>query len=236
VSQLECPVPTHITDVKFRSSRGIWLHMKYNDLLSGVAEKLDTLKRLDRRQTVFGAGSHKYRSICVTPTALSALEYDMQVKLPDEYRNWLLNVGYGAGPYYGLYPPERVLARFRSYVSGTGGEVASPASITARQVDRYLEQVRTAGSYVGIRITADTFDGAVPIGEQGCSGETFLVVSGPLAGTVFGESGDLIDEPWTAAAAFWPDSFVRDPYSLPHPLSFLNWMESWIDVSIAELA
>jgi hypothetical protein len=210
--------------------------MESTDLVSGVAEKLDTLKRLDRRRAVFGADTHKYRSTCITPSALSALEHDMQLRLPGEYRNWLLYVGCGAGPYYGLYPPERVLARFRSYVSGTGGEVANPASITARHIDSYLEQVRKAGSYVGIRITADTFDGAVPIGEQGCSGETFLVVSGPMAGTVFGESGELIDEPWTAAAAFWPDSFARDPYSLPRPLSFLKWMESWIDVSIAELA
>lgn len=136
--------------------------MEPTDLVSGLTKKLDTLRRLDRRRVLFGAESHKYRSTCITPSDLSALENSIQVKLPDDYRNWLLQVGYGAGPYYGLYSPQRVLARFQSYVHGTGGEVVSPASITAQTVDRYLEQVREAGSYVGIRITADTFEGGYP--------------------------------------------------------------------------
>ena len=55
---------------------------------------------------VFGSGAHKYRfNSCLTENEFSSFERKHQIKLPADYRSFLLEMGNGgSGPAYGLFP------------------------------------------------------------------------------------------------------------------------------------
>jgi len=70
----------------------------------------------------------------------------------------------------------------------------------------------------------EVMDGAIPIGHQGCSFRTWLVVSGPLSGTIW-------EDHRCDYKGIWP---VLDQHN--QPLSFLNWYRHWLNQSIAALS
>ena len=202
-----------------------------------LAMKLDLLRQQDIGLQVFGADGHTYRSTRVSPSDIQALEAFAGAPLPADYRDWLSDVGWGAGPDYGLMSPQAVISEDRSSMAGTGGDIESIAKIRRADVIRYIAAVQTAGTHFGMRVTADSFRGSIIISHQGCNGYSHLVVEGEMSGRVFGECGDLVGAPWTAAGAFWPAS--RDPLyptADSTPLTFLEWIESWLDNGLARAA
>ena len=69
-----------------------------------VKQSLAKLKALDKNYSAFGSSSHKY---LLNPTLeeseVSAFESKHAIKLPEDYRRFLTEIGNGrAGPYYGL--------------------------------------------------------------------------------------------------------------------------------------
>ncbi len=79
-------------------------------------ERLAELSRRDRGRKVFGACKHQYRSTPVEEAELKRLEAELRVSLPSEYREFLLKVGSGAGPYYGVWGPAEALSELRGLV------------------------------------------------------------------------------------------------------------------------
>src|SRR4051794_12354995 len=71
-----------------------------------VLQKLADLDRRDRRRCVFGASSHQYRLNPPLPVAvIQAFEVRHRVRLPEDYRLFITEIGNGgAGPYCGLLP------------------------------------------------------------------------------------------------------------------------------------
>jgi hypothetical protein len=77
------------------------------DEWSALRGEVRLLARLDRRHAgrrrrVFGADQHGYRSSPVSLADVQDLEEYAGTALPDDFRQFLLNVGSGAGPYYGI--------------------------------------------------------------------------------------------------------------------------------------
>jgi len=75
-------------------------------LISVLIEKLDELRRRDRKLAVSGAASHRYEmKRPMSARTLTKLETDHGFSFPDDYRDFLLHVGDGgAGPSYGVFP------------------------------------------------------------------------------------------------------------------------------------
>lgn len=71
-----------------------------------LQERLVEMGRLDRRRQVRGAGAHGYRfQPPLTASELAAVEAEAKVRLPDEYRCWVTEIGDGgAGPFGGIRP------------------------------------------------------------------------------------------------------------------------------------
>ena len=69
-----------------------------------LLNKVQKLRSLDKRCTIFGANSHQYRFRKVLQEEeVQKFEECYQIRLPEDYRNFLLEVGNGgAGPYYGI--------------------------------------------------------------------------------------------------------------------------------------
>jgi len=198
-----------------------------------LSDKLQRLRKRDTLRIVFGAAGHDYASTRATEAELLALETHVGAALPEDYRVWLREVGYGAGPGYGLLSTRDAMAELRLDQRGSGGDVDSADLISDAHIRRYASAVSTAGTHIGIGITSNTFAGALPISHQGCGNYSHIMLAGHFRGAIFGEAGELIGEPWTAAAAFWPEPQLRGPTSDHHPASFLQWMDRWIEVSLA---
>jgi len=71
-----------------------------------VRNKLVRLARQDHEFKVFGAASHKYRLKPVAAESeVDSIEKSYGIRLPDDYREYILTVANGgAGPYHGVYP------------------------------------------------------------------------------------------------------------------------------------
>jgi hypothetical protein len=207
-----------------------------DDQIGRLAEKLSALRKRDVSWTVFGANLHRYKCKPVSQAALTNFEVEVGIELPADYRRWMFAVGWGAGPEYGLWPPHRVIEELchNNAARGMGGDVAAPLTITEKEIELYRERVREAKTLNGISVTADSFRGALPISHQGCNGYSYLVASGQFRGCMFGECCDLIHDPPTPAAAFWPIGIgLNSPRNMP--FSFLEWMDNWLDAGLRQV-
>lgn len=206
---------------------------KTNSDIPKLVEKLALLRWRDKQRIIFGAEQHGYALQQITRRDLLDLETHIGVILPSDYRTWLLEVGYGAGPYYGLFSPQRIAEELRYSESGTGGDVADASKIDSGQLQRFFAAIRDGGSSVGNGISANSMIGAVPVGEQGCGGYSQILVAGEYRGAMFGECEEVLAYQATPLTAFWPEAVSRNPAADQHPLSFLQWLDHWLDTSIA---
>jgi hypothetical protein len=79
-----------------------------------VKRQLERLRGRDRWLQVFGAETHRYVSHPLSRAELHSLEDHLGAKLPKEYRDFLREVGWGAGPYYGIMSSSAALAHFEN--------------------------------------------------------------------------------------------------------------------------
>lgn len=76
--------------------------------ISLLKERISRLKEKDKHFRVYGSKSHKYQfRPTLTEDEVSVFEQKYQIKLPEDYRLFLIQIGNGgAGPDYGLSPLE----------------------------------------------------------------------------------------------------------------------------------
>lgn len=170
-----------------------------------IVEKLAQVRA--RGLSCFGSDSHRFALNPPLPeTDLQAFEAGHGVRLPDDYRAFLLHAGNGgAGPYYGIFP----LNKWADFADWKCEDIS----------DDYL--ARTSLLVRGMKwppSRLDDFDdlcvyqGTLSLGSRGCTLATLLVISGPNAGRVVYVDGDENSPPYV----------VREP-------DFLAWYERWLD-------
>ncbi|WP_165966614.1 SMI1/KNR4 family protein [Actinomadura sp. 7K507] len=189
------------------------------------------------RFLVFGADVHRYRNTPLTRDAVAAFEGALGVSLPPAYREFLLRVGPGAGPYYGIFTPQESLDEFE-LVGDPAGEFRFTRADVERLYGRRRAWLRDPDSTGGP--AADSLvpeDGCIPIGTQGCEGLVVLVVTGDLAGTIW-DWGSTSIRPATAA----PATLIKDLYAQVEPIflgptpDFLAWYDAWLVNAWSQLA
>ena len=198
--------------------------------LDEIRKILANLRRAGNGAGVFGAGSHGFRlNPLVASQDLRAFEQKHAVRLPGDYREFLLNVGNGgAGPFYGLFPLGRHDSDcgegFVDQVEGDGmtGVLRQPfPHVEAWQPPPHPEvgddEDAAMEAYDAIVYAPELVNGAVPICHAGCALRYWLVVTGPLAGDVWydrrTEGGGL--EPVRLAGG--------------RRAGFLDWYGRWLD-------
>ena len=176
------------------------------DLLS----RLQTLKRLDLDCSCFAAKSHWYDLNPPLPEKeIAQMEAKHGCRFPDEYRKFITEIGNGgAGPAYGVFPlgmqdQSHDVGRWEDGYSLVG-DLSKPFPLSdawnlpqdfwaqqpdptqdtpIEEEDRMNEEwdKKLETHYYATSIT----DGAIPICHEGCAMRNWLVVTGPLAGTVW---------------------------------------------------
>lgn len=178
--------------------------------MTDILPRLQTLKRLDLDCACFAARSHGYDLNPPVPEEeVARMEEKHGCRFPDEYRRFITELGNGgAGPAYGVLPlgmqdNMHDVGRWEDGYSLVGdlskpfplhdtwnlpddfwAQQPDPTEATAiEEEDRMNEEweKKLEVQYYATDIT----DGAIPICHEGCALRNWLVVTGPLAGTVW---------------------------------------------------
>lgn len=129
-----------------------------------LGELVALLREADPAFRVFGSEVHRHRpATTLSEAEIAAFEAAHGIRLPDDYRAYLHDVGNGgAGPYYGIMP----LAVF-------DGPPGTPFP--------YSETM----PFEGDALPEDGLPGVVELAHHGCGMASCLVVCGPAYGTVW---------------------------------------------------
>lgn len=160
---------------------------------------------------------------------LEAIESELGVRFPDDYRTFLTTIGDGGvGPGYGLLPVRKGIEERHVPIYG---------------LDEAFEPPRSPRECLDL-----CMPGMHLVTYDGCAYYTGLVVSGPAAGTMWSyvevapgwipllEDGcvDASGEPYAIDGSD-RDAYVRlyemmlRPHNDGRRMSFLTWYESWLD-------
>ncbi|MEV4333395.1 SMI1/KNR4 family protein [Streptomyces sp. NPDC049597] len=208
----------------------------------GVRERVQALAGTPGAVQVFGFHGHGFRlEDPLTPQELAALEERLGVRLPEDYRAFLLHVGAGgAGPAYGVFPVQRGEDGEWEW-DGDGGDMASLDRMTELfPVDRPREEALAAhesecpdeddfddpDAYDAAYEAWDERDplwsddltvGAICLCHLGCALRRWLVVSGPDRGRMWDDRrADGIDlQPMSNADG--------------SPMTFADWYLTWLE-------
>jgi hypothetical protein len=181
--------------------------MDFRPAIDRILGKFEEARRQDAR--CFGCEHHLFRlGPVLSEEKVRASEDEHGVRLPEEYRQFLLYAGHGgAGPYYGL------LKRLSWPAFDLDEEKDdSVDSFLARPCLLRPEMESDIDWLSGLKCRwEDRYQGTLPLVAEGCSYWVVLIVSGPQRGRVV--NIDLSDQ---------PPIFCTDT-------DFLAWYERWLD-------
>ncbi len=179
--------------------------------LRRIQKKIGLLRDADPECLAFGARSHRYQfGPRLTARELAAFERAQRVRLPEEYRTFLLCMGNGgAGPGYGLFS----LAGARRSTPSTLHE---PFPLSAKDAADAVAGLRAQQREPVILLTPPLV-GCLEIGHQGCAIMEVLVLSGEQRGTM-----------WNAREDWYPYA-DKDGVQC----GFFAWYERWLDQCLA---
>jgi len=165
-------------------------------------EVLSALSRLRHSHAkVFGANGHKF--VLNPPAAegdVISFERQHRVRLPDDYRYFISQIGNGgAGPYYGVFPLGQMDGLGESLNSwqesdGFVGRLSEPFSLqnawndlTGKPAEELMaideqEYERQLDKFESLYWGSVLMNGAIPICHEGCALRIWLVVCGSEAG------------------------------------------------------
>jgi hypothetical protein len=204
---------------------------------SGVRARVSALADDPRAHQLFGANGHGFRLRATLSEAdLAEAEAQFGVRLPEEYRGFLREVGAGgAGPFYGVFPLVRTGGSWRWEGDGaeltgldrlveefprTGADPEALAALLAACPENDEDAVE--GAEYDARYEAwyerlgellwnpDRTAGAICLCHEGCAYRRWLVVSGPERGTI------------------WDDARTANEDLKPNRTTFAAWYLDWL--------
>lgn len=198
--------------------------------ISMIKDKLDMLKRCDRKLRVFGASTHKYQiNEPLNEKDIKEFEDEYLITLPDEYRCFLLEVGDGgAGPYYGLQTLNDSLFEDLDYKRP--GEYVNPSIQFPHLAAWNMEFEGDYEDDVAYQEFEEEYfsdkwiTGVLRLCNYGCGISMNLVVNGDEKGNIWvddrGNDGGIYPDPY---------------FEQTERTSFLNWYNLWLDASLKEI-
>lgn len=175
--------------------------------LDRIRQKLPQAAEADPEYRVFGARKHRYKlNEPLSVDELRRFEQAHGITLPEPYAAFLTELGNGgAGPYYGIHPLGKNqsidLDLIREPSPLRPGAEQAPSEASDGGLDDDDEE--------------DEYPGLLNIGEQGCTYETMLMITGEYRGKVIYIDLDSQRTFFTYEA------------------NFLDWYERWLDETIA---
>ncbi|MBN3870475.1 MAG: SMI1/KNR4 family protein [Nostoc sp.] len=213
-----------------------------------LKKKLSQLALLDATFQVFGSESHEYQlKPCLSNKDIQVFESRYNIRLPSEYRNFLLEIGNGgAGPGYGLSGllgieyediiPEKLYQENYEILS-------KPFPLTEAWNDLDLIVKNNPGCVANSDAYFDDqfIQGTVTITNYGCGIYAMLVITGEQSGRIWIDDRTNDNGIYPACLSFCdafhdinPDDFHQDS-DQGQPLSFYDWYEDWLNRSLDQI-
>jgi len=218
-----------------------------------IKDKLARLRQRDSECMLFGSKKHRYESTVIPENEIAAFERDLKHELPKEYRDYLMHIGFGAGPGYGLYSLDAIKKNYRYFLNKNAefdeeedvgyGEIARFSDLKRSHlemfVDKKIKQNPSSLSYIAPRVLS--VEGGVVISQDGCTYYHVLVTRGEMTGTIWDVS---FENEFSAIpkGVFYQSGgeltvrngvIVRNGGEIKHrpePFTFLEWMHHWLDL------
>lgn len=203
-----------------------------NDQIERIKSKFHHLKQLDRNFVVFGSEKHRYVfNQTKSEKELTEFEKNNGIKLPTEYKEFLMQIGDGgAGPYYGLEPIENGLFADLDYKDKNDlNDLSKPfpqtehwnldfGEDTDENEDEYFAQ-KDEEYYQN-----KWANGLLRVSNFGCGVSMNLVVNGK-------EYGNLWVDDRCNEQGIYPNPYIENR----DRITFLDWYENWIDTEVKKL-
>ncbi len=202
---------------------------EYDQQLKRIKLKLIKAKVVDLRRKAFGARDHKYRfGRLIGDWKVQAFEKAYSIRLPECYRQFVLQVGNGgmfngqsmAGPFYGIYPlgfdleavieinPEKYLKEECVLYPNMSDEYW-------RSLTKVIDETDNISDQDYDKELGKIYGGVLPIGTQGCTFLTGIILNGPHKGRVI-----------------YYDMDLGKPF-FTFENNFLDWYERWLNEVIS---
>ena len=186
-----------------------------------LQNKLNKLKKLDRKKTVFGSSTHQYRSKPISSKKIQQFEDQNNISIPEELRLFLTEIGTGAGPDYGIYNLSTILEEYENLNEWLDNISAPDKNFELTNEDaRELIQQKKDNHEGFFYKRLNTVNGLLPIQTQGCTYYSFIVLNGEQRGKIW-----YLDT----------NDFDVLPAGIVGELSFFEWYEQWLDESLESL-
>lgn len=204
--------------------------MDYSDQIRRIKRKLFDLEKLDPEGKLsFGANYHRYQiGHPLTEKDIQIFESSCGITLPEDYRQFLVNVGHGsgidshdagAGPNYGLYSLQRIRRGFSDDDETKMNLAASCPFLPNMSDEEWLatvERYKEDRECYSEEKYLSPFPGMMEISSQGCSNVTLLILNGSYRGKVV-----------------YADEELNGPPIFVYDQNFIDWYERWLDETIA---
>lgn len=201
------------------------------DHIEKLREKLAGVRAADYDLRIHGATQHGHRFDRADSSRIEEIESAINGNLPQEYRSFLLNVGYGGGPDYGLFSPRRILEEALWYNEGNEDEASNGKEDVVDFSHLTPDTLASCAAALASKqrthlIGVSSRRHTATIAEHGCGHDYHLILRGPLAGRVM--LNTALPGPFYG---FWSGLGSAD-HSGSAP-TFFSWLEHWIDVDCA---
>lgn len=233
---------------------------------------------MDTNYKIFGASNymyineqtkvqtgHQYESIPIKEDEVMEWESELMVSFPQEYREYLKKIGYGAGPSYGLLNLEKIMDYTTHYYSPYAeeandehwnfydedfnlesgyGQITYFRDMKRKHITRYRKLLHTPLPENTSIQERDRYYAKIIPRVISMEGAIIIVNGGGASFDALVVEGELAGTVWWIDGACG-SSFRAQPYGfierqkiIPNakmPFTFLEYMEHWMDSSIKEL-
>jgi SMI1 / KNR4 family (SUKH-1) len=213
-----------------------------NQKIQKLKSKLVRLRDLDQSYELFGSEHHKYKlKPCLSTLDIQKFEDKYQVNLPEEYREFLLEIGNGgAGPGYGL---PGIDTNFLNQENSDSSYLSQPFMLTQEWNDLDLMQAsHEEGNPV--YFYPNFVQGTMVIAEYGCGVEARLVITGAEKGNIWiddrtNEAGIYPLSPHCAAFFHDDPNIEGDLYEsieeVKTAMGFYDWYSDWLSRGMSQV-
>jgi SMI1/KNR4 family protein SUKH-1 len=207
--------------------------------MKAMRARLNDLRERDRKLSIFGSTQHRYISTPVEEAQIARFETRWGVQLPDELRGFLTDIGFGTGPYYGLWNLEGIESELWFQIE----DYHEFAEVTVKPslpfpfgIADALHCREMMAARVPERWLFGTWpcNGCPPIAHHGCTAWSVIVTSGECVGTIwdFGAPNgfEAMWYPATRAPGLIGREYPKLPELAPFEAAptFGQWYEGWI--------
>jgi len=192
-------------------------------MIKTILTKLEKLKTLDSKFSIFGADSHKYiLEPKLSEDEIVKFEQENKINLPDEYRQFLMHAyNGGAGPFYGMLNLDSEENNKKYLPEEFPFDFNNPFSIFDLMDDAPEDDDENEAFWD--EINKQACSGIIFLAHEGCGMFSVLVVKGKEYGNVW--FFDLAND-----AGVFPLA-----NSLGKPMGFYEWYNIWLDSAVNEL-